>query len=72
VSSPHTQSFAVTLDAAIEDAGLGLDRLRQRLAARGVSLSGTAGPTPKAARLAPSTGESTPSHGATQGCFFVT
>ncbi|AHH98059.1 hypothetical protein GCM10010174_05300 [Kutzneria viridogrisea] len=42
MSSLHTGSFAITLDAAIEDAGLSLDRIRQHLAARGVTLSRSA------------------------------
>ncbi|SEP50954.1 hypothetical protein SAMN04489732_11584 [Amycolatopsis saalfeldensis] len=42
VPPSHPASFAVTLDAAIEESGLSLDRLRHHLAARGVTLSRSA------------------------------
>ncbi|WP_326836121.1 XRE family transcriptional regulator [Amycolatopsis rhabdoformis] len=42
MSAQHPGSFAVTLDAAIEDSGLSLDRVRHHLAARGVTLSRSA------------------------------
>ncbi|WIX75874.1 XRE family transcriptional regulator [Amycolatopsis carbonis] len=42
MSAQHPGSFAVTLDAAIEDSGLSLDRVRHHLATRGVTLSRSA------------------------------
>ncbi|WP_406629791.1 XRE family transcriptional regulator [Amycolatopsis sp. WGS_07] len=42
MTRPSAGSFAVTLDAAIEESGLSLDRLQHHLAARGVRLSRSA------------------------------
>ncbi|QRP49491.1 hypothetical protein [Amycolatopsis sp. FDAARGOS 1241] len=44
MSAQHSGSFAVTLDAAIEESGLSLDRFRHHLAARCVTLSRSALP----------------------------